>query len=192
MAMIKKIFRNIRLKVTKSYLLLKGGPVAYARYLGVKVGEGCRIYIKKFPSEPFLITIGDRVTITAGVILLTHNGSTWLMRDEQGRRFDFKPLYIGNDVFIGTNSIIMPGVRIENEVIVAAGSVVTKSIPTGSIVGGNPAKIIGNYKDYKEKALANFLTEKVHNSSEKFSKEHIEQIKQNTKPYLEPKKKSAL
>jgi len=50
----------------------------------------------------------------------------------------------------------MPGVRISSNVIVAAGSVVVKSVPSGTIVGGNPAKIIGDYYNYKERVLANY------------------------------------
>jgi serine acetyltransferase len=54
----------------------------------------------------------------------------------------------------------MPGVIISDEVIVAAGSVVTKSIPQGSIVGGNPAKVIGDFHDYKTNALNEFISDK--------------------------------
>lgn len=53
-----------------------------------------------------------------------------------------KPVHIGNDVWIGGSSIILPGVTIGNNVIVAAGSIVTKDIPDNVIVAGNPAKII--------------------------------------------------
>lgn len=153
MALIRKIYRNIKNRVLRLYLLIVKGPVGYARHLGVTVGNGCRLYITEFGSEPFLISIGDKVTITAGVRLLTHNGSTWLVSDERGRRNDFKGIKIGDNVFIGVDSIIMPGVWIENEVVIAAGSVVTKSIPTGSIVGGNPARIIGYYNDYFNRSL---------------------------------------
>lgn len=131
---------------------------AYARRRGVKVGENCRIYTRNFGSEPWLIEIGDNVTITSGVKLLTHDGSTWLFRDEKGRRFLYKPIQIGNFVFIGVNSIIMPGVVIEDFVIVGAGSVVTKSVPRGSIVAGNPAVRIGNYFDFENTALNSFVS----------------------------------
>lgn len=66
---------------------------------------------------------------------------------------------IGSDVFIGTRSIIMPGVHIGNRVIIGAGSVVTKSIPDGSIVAGNPARLIGQYEDFEQKALHDFTSE---------------------------------
>jgi acetyltransferase-like isoleucine patch superfamily enzyme len=152
------MFTKIKNRLRLLWLLLRSKDGAdYARSLGVKVGSGCRIYIRAFGSEPFLIEIGDRVTITADVKLITHDGSTWLMRDKKGRRYHYRPIKIGNDVFIGVNSIILPGVCIEDEVIIAAGSVVTKSIPSGVIVAGNPAKIIGRYSDYKANALHNFV-----------------------------------
>jgi acetyltransferase-like isoleucine patch superfamily enzyme len=130
-----------------------------ARFIGVKVGEDCRIYTRNFGSEPWLISIGSRVTVTSGVQFLTHDGSTWLMRDERGRRYRYAKVEVGNDVFIGINSIIMPGVRIGNKVIVGAGSVVTKSVPDGLIVAGNPARIIGRFADYEKKALTTFAHE---------------------------------
>ena len=140
------------------YFLL--GGVSYAKLLGAKVGNNCRIYSYSLGSEPFLIEIGDYVTITSGVRILTHDGATWLMRDKKGRRFLYKKVIIKNNVFVGVNSIIMPGVIIEDNVIVAAGSVVTKSIPQGSVVAGNPAKIISKYKDIEAKALSEYVSEK--------------------------------
>ncbi|WP_411972653.1 acyltransferase [Sphingobacterium sp. Lzh-3] len=139
--------------------IVKNG-VEYARYKGVEVGSGCRIRTTKFGSEPWMITVGDKVTITSGVILLTHDGSTWLMNDEKGRRYLFRKIDIGNNVFIGVNSILMPGVKVDDNVIIAAGSVVTKSVPSGVIVGGNPAKIIGAYDNYIRIGLENYCSDK--------------------------------
>lgn len=53
-----------------------------------------------------------------------------------------KPVVIGDNVWIGGNSVIVPGVTIENNVVVAAGSIVVNDIPDNVVVGGNPAKII--------------------------------------------------
>lgn len=122
------------------------GPVEAARELGVTIGEGCRIYSLQISSEWELLTIGDRVTVSSDVTFITHDGVGWLFPDEQGRRhYWLARIEIGDDVFVGAGSTIMPGVRIGNRCVVAAGSVVTKSVPDGSVVGGNPAKIIGTY-----------------------------------------------
>ncbi|MGD0631629.1 MAG: acyltransferase [Terracidiphilus sp.] len=132
------------------------GSIDGARYLGVKVGEGCRLYSTSFGDEPWLVSIGDRVTVTAGVQFITHDGSTWLLRDDRGRRYRYAPIEIGNDVFIGGNSIILPGVRIGNRVVVGAGSVVNRSIPDNCVVAGVPARFIGRFDRFEQRGLAEF------------------------------------
>lgn len=156
--MYQKMINVIRI-LSDLYLRATKSGVDYARLKGVKVGRDCRIYTKSFGSEPWMISIGDKVTITSGVVMLTHDGSTWLMNDEKGRRYLYRRVKIGNNVFIGVNSIIMPGVLIEDNVIIAAGSIVTKSIPSGVIVAGNPARIIGEYDSYKREVLVNYISD---------------------------------
>lgn len=69
-------------------------------------------------------------------------------------KFDtFGRIRIGNFVYIGNNSLIMPGVTIGNNVLIGAGSVVTKSIPDNVVVGGNPAHFICTIEDYLKKNL---------------------------------------
>lgn len=146
-------------KIFELFYFFVFGATRYAKYCGVSVGRNCRIYIRKFGTEPWLISIGDNVTITSGVKILTHDGSTWLFRDDKGRRYLYRKVVIGNGVFIGVNSIILPGVKIGDNCIIAAGSVVVKSVPAGSIVGGNPAKIIGSYSNIERNALENYMSE---------------------------------
>lgn len=146
--MIARLQSILNIVLFHAIRLLRGGSAA-ARFLGVKVGEGCRIYTKSFGSEPWLVEIGDRVTVTAGVVFITHDGSGWLVRDEKGRRFRYARVVVGDDVFIGVNALLMPGVRIGDRVVIAAGSVVTKSVPAGSVVAGNPARLIMSYDDFE-------------------------------------------
>jgi len=150
--LIKKIFHL-------TYRLFLG-KLRYAKYIGVKIGSGCRILTTNWGTEPFLIEIGNNVTITASVSFITHDGAAWLMRDSKGRRYLYQRIVIGNDVFIGLNSTIMPGVKIEDRVIIAAGSVVTKSIPSGVIVGGVPARIIGSFDAIEERMLLSYRSDK--------------------------------
>lgn len=73
------------------------------------------------------------------------------MARDRYRNFDcFGKVTIGDRVYIGTNALIMPGVSIGNRVLIAAGSVVTKSIPDNCVVGGNPAKFLHSVDDYIE------------------------------------------
>lgn len=135
------------------------GPIYAARARGVKVGEGCRIYSLNFGGEPWLISIGDRVTVTGGVQFVTHDGASWLLRDGKGRRQRYAPIEIGNDVFIGASSIILPGVRVGNRVIIAAGSIVNRSIPDNCVVAGVPAKFIRTYDEFERSGLEQFHSE---------------------------------
>jgi len=125
-------------------------PKKYAKYLGVKFGEGCHIATRTFGSEPYLITMGDNVQITNDVKFFTHGGS-WVFRKDTPNFDVFGKITIHNNVYIGNNALIMPGVTIESDVIIGAGAVVTKSVPSDSIMGGNPARIIGSLTDLKKR-----------------------------------------
>ena len=91
------------------------------------------------------ITIGNNVKIGGNCILIdtdAHNMDYLIRRDKHTDWGISKPIVIEDDVFIGMNCIILKGVTIGARSVVAAGSVVTKSIPSGCIAGGNPAKVI--------------------------------------------------
>ena len=78
------------------------------------------------------IHIGNNCNILGGAIILSHDACRSLKADT----------YIGDNVIVGINSIILPGVRIGNHVVIGAGSVVTKDVPDNVIVAGNPVRII--------------------------------------------------
>ncbi|HEY8931268.1 MAG TPA: acyltransferase [Mucilaginibacter sp.] len=163
------------------------GKLSYSRSLGVTIGKNCRIYTVDWGSEPFLITIGDNVTVTYGVKFMTHDGAAWLMRDEKGRRYFYSPITIGNNVFIGLDSLIMPGVKLEDRVIVAAGSVVTKSVPAGSVVAGVPARIIGSFDDIQEKMLNTYVADNELNKKLDYKQRILQVTSQEFKPFLRKK-----
>lgn len=118
---------------------------------GLIYGDQCRFLGNpSFGSEPYLIRIGNRCTITSGVRFITHDGGTWIFRDNEKYKGikKYGKIEIGNNCFIGINSIIMPGVTIGDNCVIGAGSVVTKSIPSNSVAAGNPAKIIMTVEEY--------------------------------------------
>lgn len=117
--------------------------------LGMKIGENCSIQpgVVFDYSHCWLIKIGNNVTIAPQAYLLAHDASTKTLINYT----KIGSVTIEDNVFIGARALIMPGVTIEKNSIVAAGSIVTKSIPAGSIVAGNPAKVIANVADYMVK-----------------------------------------
>lgn len=129
-------------------------PVGFARSLGVRVGKNVRFYgISRgmFGSEPWMIKIGNDVYITAGVTFVTHDGGTLILRKEVSDLEWSAPISIGNDVYIGIQSIILPGVQVGNRCIIGASSVVTRDVPDNSVVAGIPARIICTTDEYLSK-----------------------------------------
>lgn len=88
--------------------------------------------------------------ITAGVKIFTHGGAQ-VARRKYPNYDVFGMVEVGDYCYIGTNSLIMPGVKIGNGSMVAAGSVVTKSVPPNMVVGGNPARILCTVDEYIER-----------------------------------------
>lgn len=143
--MIRNIFNKIRKKVLS--------PEKYARYIGVNMGENNFVPDKEtWSSEPYLITVGNNCQITMGVRIFTHGGGQAIRH--QIPDFDaFGKVVIEDYVYIGNNALIMPGVTIGEHSIVAAGSIVTKSVPPNTVVAGNPAKIVCSVNDYIERNI---------------------------------------
>ena len=142
------------------YMKCRKQPVEFFRSLGVKIGNNCHFYgphPDMFGSEPFLIEIGDNVFVTNGVRFVTHDGGMLILRHKHPKIDVLAPIRIGSYVFIGTNSIIMPGVTIGDNVVVGAGSVVTRDIESGSVCVGVPAKRIKSIEEYESQALQKSL-----------------------------------
>ena len=141
--------------------------ISYLRKQGVKIGENCEIYKSaNFGSEPYLIEIGNNVRINSGVEFVTHDGGLWVLRNHELYKKDFADadkfgsIKIGNNVHIGTNSIIMPGVTIGDNCIVGCGAVVTHNIPSSDVWGGVPARHIETLKEYAAKVSEKIVNTK--------------------------------
>ena len=116
---------------------------------GLKVGQNTTINsgFNIDSAWPWLISIGDNVTISTNVTILAHDASTNIVRQSTrlGR------VSIGNNVFVGTRAVILCGVTIGENVVIGAGSVVTHDLPSNGVYAGVPAKKICTIEEYKEK-----------------------------------------
>jgi carbonic anhydrase/acetyltransferase-like protein (isoleucine patch superfamily) len=150
--------KNRNLSKVLSFLLSliksKLSPMAYARSLGVQIGDGTVFYGMRpgmFSSEPYLVSIGRHCHITNGVQFITHDGGTLILRDSEPDLDVIAPIVIGDNVYIGMNAMVMPGVTIGNCVVVGAGAVVTKDVPPNVVVAGVPARFICTLDEYRNK-----------------------------------------
>lgn len=135
-------------------------PVSYAKKIGVELKGRVTIYgssYAMFSSEPYLVTLGDNVYISIGASFVCHDGSTLPFRKDIPDLELAGEIRVGNNVFIGMGALILPNVTIGNNCIVGACSVVTRSVPDGSIVAGNPARLVSTTEDFllraQEKSL---------------------------------------
>lgn len=118
-----------------------------ARAEGVIIGENNFISSRFWSSEPYLIKVGNNCQITDDVTFFTHGGAGAARKKYPD--FDtFGKVVVGDYVYIGSGSKLMPGVTIGDNVLIAAGSIVTKSIPSNVVVAGNPAKYICSIDEY--------------------------------------------
>lgn len=149
-----------RLVPQKVLSRLRGYPnVQRLREEGLTVGGNVWFGPGTFIDPDFasLITIGEHTTFGPRAVVLAHDAS---MKKLTGYT-KYAPVNIGNNVFVGCGAIILPGTTIGNRVVIAAGSVVTGTIPDNCVVGGNPAVQLGGIDGFKEKhnnRISNFLT----------------------------------
>lgn len=120
--------------------LLRGARTAYLRATGLRVGQGTMISLgAKIDVRRGRITIGENCLITSGCKILSHDGASRMLDpsdDGSGQ------VVIGDNVFIGVNTVVLRNVRIGSNTVIGAGSVVAKDIPDGVLAVGVPAKVV--------------------------------------------------
>lgn len=138
---------------------------------GLEIGKNVNIEkgVIIDPSAPWLISIGNNVTIAPYVHILAHDASTKLFTNYT----KLGKVIIGNNVFIGTKTVILPNIEIGNNVIIGAGSIVTKSIPSDSVVIGNPAKIICKTDEFINKHRIKMNNQNQYDRKERNGKKYI-------------------
>lgn len=153
MNLVKELVYRIRGDFTTERLIMTGMTVGknFKRMKGVILD----------PDHCWLIEIGDNVTMAPRVHVLCHDASTkhFLNYTKIGR------VTIGNNVFIGAESVILPGVKIGNNVIIGANSTVTHDIPDGIVVVGSPAVKISTTEEYIKKEEKRIVSSPVFDKS---------------------------
>lgn len=134
------------------YLLFLLSKPLFLEYIGIKYGARCRFINLKpntFGAEPYLISLGEHVTITSGVKFVNHDGGVWVLRDKYPKIDYLDKITIGNNVFIGLNSIIMPGAVVGDNTVIGAGSIVTGVVESNSVYAGVPARKLRTLEEYE-------------------------------------------
>ena len=146
-------------KRKKYFIIMRYCTIIIVVWGGVKIGKDCLLCSSPMTREPYLINIGNNVTVSTNVTFVTHDNSIKLLYPEKSDVFG--KIVIGNNCFIGENVTILYGVTLADNIIVAAGSVVTKSFRNSNIIiGGNPAHIINTWDKFSEKIKDNVITRK--------------------------------
>ena len=131
--------------------------------MGMKVGKnfGRLNGVILDPSHCWLIEIGDDVTLAPRVHILCHDASTkaFMNYTKVGN------VIIGNRVFIGAESVVLPGVTIGDDVVIGANSTVTHNIPSNSVAVGSPARVICTLEEYIQKEKERMRSAPVYDDS---------------------------
>jgi acetyltransferase-like isoleucine patch superfamily enzyme len=125
----------------------------YFRKQGAQIGSGCSIIPFSLGDEPYLVKLGNDVTIAGGVQFITHDGGVWIFRKEIPDIQVFGPIIIDDNCVIGQNVVLFPNIHIGANSIIGAGSVVISDIPENTIAIGVPARPFGSIEKYKEKSF---------------------------------------
>lgn len=148
------------IKYAKMMMYVIASPQKRTQWLKKKqvfyhMGDNCYYHTRDIPAEPYLLSMHNNVRIAANVRFITHDTISLVIDGipKYHKKHGRMKYYIGNieifdNVMIGANSTILYNVKIGPNAIVAAGSVVTKDVPAGTVVGGNPARVICSFEDF--------------------------------------------
>ncbi|MCI9421164.1 MAG: acyltransferase [Dorea sp.] len=121
------------------------------------VGENFYFCPRKIPADPKYIIFHNNVSVAADVVFCNHDVIYKVFNSMGGGYRECSKYYgcieVMDHVFIGTKSVILPNVRIGSNVIIAAGSIVTKDLESGGVYAGNPAKRIGDFGNILDNRL---------------------------------------
>ncbi len=145
MIIIKSFVKILSCLIGCYEYLVKAMKIKYYKSRGVKIGKKFKFSKKSYIDlhKPDFLEIGDNVQLTRWAMILCYDSA----KDKEPfkkiiQKSPYGKVKIGNNVYIGAHSIVMPNVSIGDNVIVAANSVVTKDVRPNCIVSGSPAKVL--------------------------------------------------
>ena len=132
-------------------LRLRRDPVRYFRGQGAEIGADVEIFganLFTFGSEPYLVSIGNGVTISHDVDFITHDGGLRVARAEHPGAYLYGRIQIGDGCFLGAHCVFLPGASVGPGSVIGAGAVVSGKIPPGVVATGTPARPVKSVADY--------------------------------------------
>lgn len=152
---------QMKLKAIKKikYRLLPSSKMKDIKSSFHHIGKNCLICTNNI-DQPCLVSLGNNVILAADSVLLNHDYSVQIIRSyyNDAKLDKVGPIIIGNNVFVGARSIILPNCKVEDNTIISAGSLLTgKCYEGGYVWGGIPAKPLMTIEDYYDKTKAESL-----------------------------------
>jgi acetyltransferase-like isoleucine patch superfamily enzyme len=126
-------------------------PVQYFRSRGAEIGDDVEIFganLFTFGSEPYLVSIGDHVTISHKVDFITHDGGLRVVRSRYPDAYLYGRIQIAENCFVGAHCVLLLGAKVGAGSVIGSGSIVTGEIPPGVVATGAPAKPVKTVEEY--------------------------------------------
>jgi acetyltransferase-like isoleucine patch superfamily enzyme len=139
------------LRLVVNAVRLHRDPVRYFRNQGAEIGENVEIFgasLFTFGSEPYLVSIGDRVTISHNVDFITHDGGMRVARLKYPGAYVYGRIHVADNCFLGAHCVLLPGATVGAGSVIGSGSIVTGEIPPGVVAVGVPAKPVKSVEEY--------------------------------------------
>ena len=185
--LIKKILKKLSPSSAKRDI------IAIYKEKGVQIGTNVSIIQPISPvifsSEPYLIKIGDNTTISFEVAFITHDAATRVIRhlpNGNPETVIYGTIEVGKNCFIGARTTLLPNVKIGDNTIIGACSLVNRDIPNNVVAAGSPCRVICSLDEYQKKHKKDFLymvslpyEEKKEYLMEHFKKNHDGEISAN-------------